>query len=80
MGALNVMKQVGYEWQNITEEKKQYFQNKADTDKARYIRQMAEFYDEVERIGDRKDKVDVDSESDSQKNESDEQKEEVVDD
>ena len=41
---------------------------------------MAEFYDEVERIGDRKDKVDVDSESHSQKNESDEQKEEVVDD
>lgn len=57
MGALNVMKQVGYEWQNITEEKKQYFQNKADIDKARYIKEMAEFYDEVERIGERKDKV-----------------------
>jgi len=57
MGALNVMKQVGYEWQNITEEKKQYFQNKADIDKARYIKEMAEFYDEVERIGERKDRV-----------------------
>lgn len=57
MGALNVMKQVGYEWQNITEEEKQYFQNKADIDKARYIKEMAEFYDEVERIGERKDKV-----------------------
>ena len=57
MGALNVMKQVGYEWQNITEEKKQYFQNKADIDKARYIKETSEFYDEVERIGERKDKV-----------------------
>lgn len=57
MGALNVMKQVGYEWQNITEEKKQYFQNKADIDKARYIKERTEFYDEVERIGERKDKV-----------------------
>jgi HMG (high mobility group) box len=57
LGALNVMKQVGYEWKNITEEKKQYFQNKADIDKARYIKEMAEFYDEVERIGERKDKV-----------------------
>ena len=54
MGALNVMKQVGYEWQTLTDEKKHYFQSKADIDKERYVKEMGEFYDEVQRIGDRK--------------------------
>ena len=51
MGALQVMQQVGRQWQSLKD--KSYFQDKANRDKIRYLHQMREFYDEVERIGDR---------------------------
>ena len=53
MGALIVMKHVGSRWQNLTDPERKYFQDKADLDKIRYLREMKEFYDEVGRIGDR---------------------------
>ena len=53
MGALQVMKQVGKAWQSMTHLQRQYFKNKADNDKVRYLKQMKEFYDEVEQIGNR---------------------------
>jgi hypothetical protein len=53
MGALQVMKQVGKAWQSMNPMQRQYFKNKADIDKIRYLKQMKEFYDEVERIGNR---------------------------
>jgi hypothetical protein len=53
MGALQVMKQVGKAWQSMALLQRQYFKNKADRDKVRYLKQMKEFYDEVERIGQR---------------------------
>lgn len=46
-----VMKEVGYAWQSLTEDNKQYFQDKADRDKVRYLREQKQYYDEVERIG-----------------------------
>jgi hypothetical protein len=51
MGALNVMKEVGYAWQSMTSNDRQYFQDKADKDKIRYLREQKQYYDEVERIG-----------------------------
>lgn len=51
MGALDIMKQVGYQWQGLTEKQRQYFQDKADVDKVRYLKEMKAFYDEIERIG-----------------------------
>ena len=53
MGALIVMKHVGSRWQSMTDKDRQYFQDKADLDKLRYLKEMKEFYDEVSRIGDR---------------------------
>lgn len=53
MGALIVMKHVGSRWQNMTDKEREYFQDKADVDKIRYLKEMKEFYDEVERIGTR---------------------------
>ena len=37
----------------MTEQDRSYFQDKADLDKLRYLKEMREFYDEVQRIGDR---------------------------
>lgn len=51
MGALHVMKEVGYAWQSMTAADRQYFQDKADKDKIRYLREQKQYYDEVERIG-----------------------------
>lgn len=53
MGALDVMKSVGNRWQNMTEKERQYFQDQADVDKIRYLKEMNEFYNEVEKIGDK---------------------------
>ena len=53
MGALDIMKQVGYQWQGLTEKQRKYFQDKADVDKVRYLKEMKAFYDEIERIGNR---------------------------
>ena len=50
MGALDVMKVVGYRWQNLTEEEKHYFKSKADKDKVRYLKEQEAFYDECARI------------------------------
>jgi hypothetical protein len=52
LGALVVMKKVGEVWQQLLMEEKgtQYFQDKADQDKKRYLVEQREFYDEVNRI------------------------------
>lgn len=51
MGALQVMQEVGKQWQALTEEQKNYFKEKADKDKLRYLNEQRAFYDEVEKIG-----------------------------
>lgn len=51
MGALQVMQEVGKQWQALTSEERQYFKDKADKDKVRYLNEQRAFYDEVERIG-----------------------------
>lgn len=53
MGALHVMKEVGYAWQRIKKNphERQYFQDKANNDKGRYVDEQRNYYDEVERIG-----------------------------
>ena len=46
------MKKVGELWQLLLSQKDgtKYFQEKADNDKKRYLKEQMEFYDEVERI------------------------------
>lgn len=51
MGALQVMQQVGKQWQAMTEESRAEFKRKADKDKVRYLQEQKAFYDEVEKIG-----------------------------
>lgn len=51
MGALQVMQEVGKQWQAMTEEERRYFKDKADRDKVRYLDEQKTFYDEVEKIG-----------------------------
>lgn len=51
MGALQVMQQVGKQWQALTDSQRNYFKDKADKDKVRYLEEQKAFYDEVERIG-----------------------------
>ena len=51
MGALEVMQEVGRAWQNMTEDDRKYFKDKADNDKHRYLAESRKFYDEVARIG-----------------------------
>ena len=51
MGALQIMKEVGKQWQGLTKNQKDYFQKKADQDKVRYVAESQQFYDEVEKIG-----------------------------
>lgn len=51
MGALQVMQEVGKQWQALTEEQRSYFKDKADKDKLRYLNEQKAFYDEVEKIG-----------------------------
>jgi hypothetical protein len=51
MGALQVMQEVGKEWQSMTGDERKYFKDKADRDKVRYLNEQRAFYDEVERIG-----------------------------
>jgi hypothetical protein len=52
LGALDIMKRVGELWQSLLakENGTKYFQDKADCDKMRYLKEQKEFYDEVERI------------------------------
>jgi hypothetical protein len=51
MGALQVMQEVGKEWQSMTQDARKYFKDKADRDKVRYLNEQRAFYDEVEKIG-----------------------------
>ena len=52
LGALDIMKKVGELWQLLLSKKDgtKYFQDKADIDKKRYLKEQMDFYDEVERI------------------------------
>ena len=52
LGALDIMKKVGQYWQQLlaTENGTKEFQDKADIDKLRYLKEQQEFYDEVGRI------------------------------
>lgn len=52
LGALEIMKKVGERWQELlaTNNGTKYFQDKADKDKKRYLDEVREFYDEVNRI------------------------------
>ena len=51
MGALQVMQQVGKQWQQMSEQSRAEFKCKADKDKVRYLDEQRAFYDEVEKIG-----------------------------
>jgi hypothetical protein len=53
MGALQVMQEVGKQWQAMSLTQRQYFKDKADKDKLRYLLEQRQFYDEVEQIGNR---------------------------
>lgn len=50
MGALEVMKEVGISWQSMVNDDRQYFQDKADKDKIRYIREMNTFVKRIEEV------------------------------
>jgi hypothetical protein len=52
MGALEVMKEVGISWQSMSNDDRQYFQDKADKDKIRYIREMNTFVKRIEEVAD----------------------------
>lgn len=45
------MQEVGKQWQAMLDEERQYFKDKADKDKIRYLAEQKKFYDEVEKIG-----------------------------
>lgn len=51
MGALQIMQEVGKQWQAMTDAERKYFKDKADQDKIRYLEEQMAFYDEVEKIG-----------------------------
>eukprot|EP00347_Sterkiella_histriomuscorum_P011021 403374052 len=51
MGALQVMQEVGKQWQAMTTDQKKYFKQKADKDKVRYLNEQKAYYDEVEKVG-----------------------------
>ncbi|TNV85032.1 hypothetical protein FGO68_gene4044 [Halteria grandinella] len=51
MGALQVMQEVGKQWQSMSEEDRNYFKVKADQDKVRYLDDQRAYYDEVQKIG-----------------------------
>ena len=53
MQSLQVMQEVGRSWQSLTETNRKYFDNKANRDKIRYLKEMRQFYDEIERIGEK---------------------------
>lgn len=51
MGALQVMQEVGKQWQSMSEVDRNYFKEKADHDKVRYLNDQRAYYDEVQKIG-----------------------------
>lgn len=50
MHVLDIMKQVGIKWQNLTPEEKKLYQDKADADKLRYRRELKDFEKEVDKL------------------------------
>lgn len=50
MPVLQIMKEVGNKWQNLTPTEKQIFQKMADDDKIRYKEELKEFEKEVEKL------------------------------
>ena len=46
--ALEVMKEVGQRWQNLTEQEKQLYEDKANRDKKRFKKDLAKFEKEIE--------------------------------
>lgn len=46
--ALEVMKEVGQRWQNLTEQEKQLYEDKANKDKKRFKKDLAKFEKEIE--------------------------------
>lgn len=46
-----VMQMIGSIWQNMADGNRQYYQDKADTDRLRYLEEMRAYYDEVESLG-----------------------------
>ena len=51
------MQLVGWAWHNLAEGEKSIFQDRADSDKIRYLKEMRRFYDEVEQLGAEKGKI-----------------------
>lgn len=50
MNALDVMKEVGRRWQNITEDDKNYYQALADKDKERFKKENQQYMKELEQL------------------------------
>lgn len=50
MNALDVMKEVGRRWQNITPEDKNYYQNMANKDKERFKKENQQYMKELEQL------------------------------
>lgn len=51
MHVLEIMKQVGKQWQNLTDEERKVYQDKADEDKIRYRNELKAFESEVDKLG-----------------------------
>ena len=50
MPVLQIMKEVGNEWQGLNPTERKYFQDMADIDKVRYKEELKEFEKEVEKL------------------------------
>ena len=51
MPVLDIMKEVGKSWQNLTPQEKDIHQSKADEDKLRYKAELKDFEKEVDKLG-----------------------------
>ena len=50
MPVLQIMKEVGHRWQNLTDTERNIYQRMADEDKVRYKLELKEFEKEVEKL------------------------------
>lgn len=50
MHVLEIMKQVGHKWQNLNEFERREYQDKADSDKVRYRKELKDFEKEVDGL------------------------------
>ena len=50
MPVLQIMKEVGHRWQNLTDIERNIYQRMADEDKVRYKLELKEFEKEVEKL------------------------------